>query len=113
MAEEQMTLTDRLRNPSWCHSNVPFDSPQLAKDETLDDMRAAADRIELLETSETNELLRMRMALREAERFMAYFAGETGGSFVGSGTPQTCLTEIRNALASAACPSNKRGAGDA
>lgn len=38
-------------------------------------------------------------ALREAERFMAYFAGETGGSFVGSGTPQTCLASIRAALA--------------
>lgn len=37
-------------------------------------------------------------ALVEAERFMAYFAGETGNAFVGSGTPQTCLDEIRNAL---------------
>lgn len=38
-------------------------------------------------------------ALREAERFMAYFAGETGRSFGGSGTPQTCLASIRAALA--------------
>jgi hypothetical protein len=37
-------------------------------------------------------------ALREAERFMAYFAGETGGPFVGPGTPQSCLVQIRSAL---------------
>lgn len=37
-------------------------------------------------------------ALREAERFMAYFAGETGNTFVGPGTPKTCLELIRNAL---------------
>ncbi|WP_441235615.1 hypothetical protein [Bradyrhizobium sp. 930_D9_N1_4] len=43
-------------------------------------------------------------ALKEAERFMAYFAGETGGTFVGPGTPQSCLEQIR---ASLAFPSNK------
>jgi hypothetical protein len=37
-------------------------------------------------------------ALTEAERFMAYFANETGGHFVGDGTPTTCLAEIRAAL---------------
>ncbi len=38
-------------------------------------------------------------ALREAERFMAYFAGETGNMFVGPGTPKSCLEMIRKALA--------------
>jgi hypothetical protein len=38
-------------------------------------------------------------ALREAERFMSYFAGETN-AFVGPGTPETCLAEIRAALGS-------------
>lgn len=33
-------------------------------------------------------------ALAEAERFMAYFAGETD-TFVGPGTPKTCLEQIR------------------
>lgn len=37
-------------------------------------------------------------ALKEAERFMAYFAGETGGTFVGPGTPQGCLEQIRAAI---------------
>lgn len=37
-------------------------------------------------------------ALHEAERFMAYFAGETGNTFVGPGTPSTCLALIRAAL---------------
>lgn len=41
---------------------------------------------------------RMREALVEAERFMAYFAGETGNTFVGPGTPETCLVQIRGAL---------------
>ena len=44
----------------------------------------------------------MRAALVEAERFMAYFAGETGGAFDGPGTPQECLAAIRAALADAA-----------
>jgi hypothetical protein len=38
-------------------------------------------------------------ALREAERFMAFFAGETDNHFTGPGTPQTCLATIREALA--------------
>lgn len=46
----------------------------------------------------------LRPALKEAERFMSYFANETGGTFVGSGTPTTCLEQIRRALA---FPSNQ------
>jgi len=38
-------------------------------------------------------------ALKEAERFMEYFAGETDNVFVGSGTPKECLAQIRAALA--------------
>ena len=40
----------------------------------------------------------MVAALTEAERFMAYFSGETGGHFVGPGMPAACLAEIRAAL---------------
>jgi hypothetical protein len=40
----------------------------------------------------------MVAALREAERFMEYFAGETDNTFHGSGTPQTCLAMIRSVL---------------
>ena len=40
-------------------------------------------------------------ALTESERFMAYFAGETGNAFTGAGTPKTCLAQIRAALATA------------
>lgn len=36
--------------------------------------------------------------LREAERFMSYFANETGGHFSGPGTPTTCLAQIRAVL---------------
>jgi hypothetical protein len=39
-----------------------------------------------------------RDALSEAERFMAYFANETDGRFIGTGTPTTCLAQIRAAL---------------
>jgi hypothetical protein len=41
---------------------------------------------------------RQREALHEAERFMSYFSNETGGHFVGPGTPMSCLAEIRRAL---------------
>jgi len=37
-------------------------------------------------------------ALKEAQRFISYFAGETGGTFVGPGTPQSCLEQIVTAL---------------
>ncbi len=47
-------------------------------------------------------------ALTEAERFMAYFANETDGHFVGPGTPTTCLAEIRSALAGCAHPPAQR-----
>ena len=40
-------------------------------------------------------------ALKEAERFMAYFAHETDGVFVGPGTPTTCLAQIRASLSQA------------
>lgn len=43
---------------------------------------------------------RLVAALKEAERFMAYFAGETGNVFVGPGTPTSCLRQIRTALQS-------------
>lgn len=49
----------------------------------------------------------LRAALVEAERFMAYFAGETD-TFVGPGTPKTCLAEIRAALGHVEAPSQDR-----
>ena len=39
----------------------------------------------------------LEAALKEARRFMEYFA-EGRTSFVGSGTPQTCLAQIDAAL---------------
>ena len=46
----------------------------------------------------TAQLATARTALFEAERFMAYFSGETEGRFVGTGTPEKCLAQIRAAL---------------
>lgn len=37
-------------------------------------------------------------ALKEAERFLAYLAGETGRTFEGPGVPADCLKLIRTAL---------------
>ncbi len=39
----------RLRNPAWCHAEVPFESPQLAKEEVINDMNEAANEIERLQ----------------------------------------------------------------
>jgi len=47
---------------------------------------------------EVTKLALLKGALLEAERFMSYFANETGGHFVGTGTPTTCLAQIRAAL---------------
>jgi hypothetical protein len=41
----------------------------------------------------------LEAALREAERFMAYFSGETDGVFVGMGMPTECLAKMRAAIA--------------
>ncbi len=45
----------------------------------------------------SERLAAQEKALREAERFMSYFAGETN-AFVGPGTPTECLAQIRKAL---------------
>ena len=37
-------------------------------------------------------------ALKEAERFLEYFTSEGPRSFVGPGTPKSCLAAIRAAL---------------
>lgn len=37
-------------------------------------------------------------ALKEAERYLAYLADETGRTFEGSGQPKECLAMIRDAL---------------
>lgn len=49
-------------------------------------------------TAAVEDARKLRVALKEAERFMAYFAGETNNEFVGSGTPASCLAVIREAL---------------
>lgn len=54
-------IVDRLRNPAWVHSNVPFPSPQLEKDDVLSDMLAAAVEI---------ERLRAQLNTPETEDFM-------------------------------------------
>ena len=43
----------------------------------------------------------MYAVLEQAERFVAYFAGEAENSFVGPGTPKTCLAAIRAVRAKA------------
>lgn len=43
------------------------------------------------------KLAKQEAALREAERFMDYFANDRT-MFVGPGTPQSCLKMIRDAL---------------
>lgn len=41
-------LVERLRNPMWAHGNIPFESPQLEKEENLAAMAEAAAEIERL-----------------------------------------------------------------
>lgn len=86
MTIEPMTLVERLNNPAWVHSSAPILSPQLDKDQTVDDMREAA-----------GQILLMRSMLSKAEQFFSYFSGETN-HFVGPGTPKSMLAEIRETL---------------
>lgn len=41
-------LLERLRNPMWVHSSLPFEGPQLERDENIAAMKEAADEIEHL-----------------------------------------------------------------
>lgn len=65
------SLDERLKHPAWCHSETPFPSPQLAKDETVRDMTEAADEITRLRARDHEAaklVLELRAALAEAER---------------------------------------------
>lgn len=55
-----------------------------------------AQKVEL--ASRNLRITGLEETLKDAERFMSYFAGETGGHFVGDGTPTTCLAKIRRML---------------
>jgi hypothetical protein len=56
--------------------------------------RQAADEV-------ATEYIEMLEALKQAERFMAYFTGETQGYFEGPGMPADALAAIRAAIAKA------------
>lgn len=55
-----------------------------------------AQKVEL--ASRNLRILGLEETLKDAERFLSYFANETGGHFVGDGTPTTCLARIRRVL---------------
>lgn len=77
VTEQMFDLTERLRNPAWCHSCGHYDSPQLAKEETVKDMAEAADEIERLRaevdtlktalTAPSKEEIALRTELKAAE----------------------------------------------
>ena len=46
--DEAASLLERLRNPQWVHGSVPFESPQLDKEQTVADMAEAAWMIDAL-----------------------------------------------------------------
>lgn len=85
-----------------CHAGVEFQGgkPCPKCHATLGEVCWPGINADLLELARLRkEIEPLRSALQEAERFMAYFANETGGHFVGSGTPTTCLEQIRRAMA--------------
>jgi hypothetical protein len=71
---------------------------------SVEELRRAinAQKVEL--ASRNLRILGLEETLKDAERFMAYFANETGGRFVGDGTPTTCLARIRRMLAPVGTP---------
>lgn len=56
-----------------------------------------AQKVEL--ASRNLRITGLEETLKDTERFMSYFAGETCGSFVGPRTPTSCLERIRRILA--------------
>lgn len=60
-----------------------------------------AQKVEL--ASRNLRITGLEETLKETERFMSYFAGETGGHFVGDGTPTTCLARVRRILSAHGC----------
>lgn len=66
-------LIERLLNPMWAHSNMPFESPQLEQEENLAAMRDAAKEIQRLlaipDAAQERIRVLTRLAERAAERF--------------------------------------------
>ena len=58
-------LIERLRNPMWAHSDTPFESPQLERDENIAAMNEAAD--EILRLRATIDQLRLVAGAVSAE----------------------------------------------
>lgn len=61
MSEQPGTKELRLRlmHPLWVHSDAPFESPQLDKDETVSDLRAAAELIDWWEEQYRQQAVRI------------------------------------------------------
>lgn len=64
-----------------------------------DALREAAETLHAENAALRAEVERLREALRECERWMAYFSWEIDGYFEGGGMPKDCLAMIRAALA--------------
>ena len=71
-------LIERLLNPMWAHSNMPFESPQLEQEENLAAMRDAAKEIQRLLAIPDAAQER----IRELERALQPFA-EIAKEFTG------------------------------
>jgi hypothetical protein len=48
MADQEMTLIERLRNPQWVHGPSPNSDAELDKEQTTKDMQEAAGELERL-----------------------------------------------------------------
>jgi hypothetical protein len=81
-------LVDRLRGGYACGPHLPNGNPEFGWRQ----FQAPP-----IQHEAAAEIDRLRAALQEAERFMAYFACEVN-FFWGPGTPKSCLEQIRAAL---------------
>lgn len=70
---------------------------QLPKEELVTELLGAL-RVVVSQHAATSLHAELVAALEESRRFMEYFAGETGGHFVGPGTPKSCLQQIDSTL---------------
>lgn len=98
----QLTIHDALRD-SLCPRPANGEPDDQTAGSCFDKGQCGCRNGEAL-TADASLHAELVAALEESHRFMEYFAGETGGRFVGPGTPKSCLQQIDSVLQKAKQP---------
>lgn len=97
-ADARDDLVERLRNPAWCHSIASFESPQLAKEETINDMVDAAAEIEGLKLEHQHACQEIGIAAAERDEWKARALAAEARVRDVSPTPDVSLITLAKAF---------------